>query len=140
MTTKEYLKQTFKLNEEINALLQAVETLEARATKVTTVLDPNKVSSGKLIDREEIIVKICDTQNLINAKIDNLIDLKRKIHDQIYKVDNADHRTLLTLRYIDLKGFEQIAVDMHYSWRQTIRIHGNALQSFERVIACHINM
>ena len=70
MTTKEYLRQTFKLDAEINALIQTVETLEAKATKVTTVLDPNKVGAGNFnIDsREQLIVKMCDYKNLINKK------------------------------------------------------------------------
>ena len=133
MTAKEYLRQTFKLDNEINSLIQAVETLEAKATKVTTVLDPNKVSSGNLVNREDTIVKICDYKNLINNKIDRLVDLKRSIHEDIYKIENADHRTLLTLRYINLKYFEEIAVEMSYSYRNILYMHGAALQSFEKV-------
>ena len=70
MTTKEYLRQTFKLDAEINALIQTVETLEAKTTKVTTVLDPNKVGSGSfsIDNREQLIVKMCDYKTLLIKK------------------------------------------------------------------------
>lgn len=139
MTTKEYLKQTFKLDAEINSLIQSVETLEAKATKVTTMLDPNKVGQGSfnLHSREQIIVKKCDFECNINKKIDEFIDLKRQIYEQIYKLDNADYRILLTHRYINLKTFEQIAVEMNYTYRHITRLHGYAIQSFEKqVLPC----
>ena len=36
-------------------------------------------------------------------------------------------------KYIEKKTFEDIASEMKYSWRQIIRIHGRALQEFERL-------
>jgi DNA-directed RNA polymerase specialized sigma subunit len=134
-TTKEYLKQTFKLDVEINTLIETVESLEASATKVTTILDPNKVGSGSFnIDsREQTIVKMCDLKNKINQKIDELVDLKSNVYEQIAKIDNSDYRLLLTLRYVNLKSFEEIAVLMNYTYRHITRLHGNALQYFEKM-------
>lgn len=144
MTTKEYLKQTFKLDKEIESLRQAVETLEAQATKTTTALDPNKVGSGgslNLDGREQAMVKAVDYKNTIINKTIELIELKQQIIDSIYLVDNQDHRTLLILRYINLQTFEQIAVSMSYSYRNILYMHGAALQSFEKVCTpLHIDM
>lgn len=139
MTTKDYLRQTFKLDIEINTLIQTVESLEASATKVTTFLDPNKVGSGSFnIDsREQIIVKMCDLKNKINDKIDELVDLKSNVFEQIAKIDNTDYRLILTLRYVNLKSFEEIAVLMNYTYRHIIRLHGNALRYFEK-LSCNV--
>lgn len=135
MTTKEYLKQTFKLDKEIESLRQAVETLEAQAAKTTTTLDPNKVGGGRfnLDGREQAIVKAVDYKNTIIDKTIELLALKQRIIDGIYLVDNQDHRTLLIIRYINLQTFEQIAVSMSYSYRNILYMHGAALQSFEKV-------
>ena len=140
LTTKEYLKQIFKLDAEINSLLHEVEALEARATKVTTVLNPNRVEQSTGIyknNQEDVVVKLIDYKNLINKKIDNLIDFKASILNTINKIDDTDQRTLLTLRYINLKYFDQIAVEMHYSYRTILRIHAAALESFEK-LAHHV--
>ena len=42
--------------------------------------------------------------------------------------------TLLTMRYVDGASWEEIAVDIGYTWRHTIRLHGEALQRMEAVL------
>ena len=39
---------------------------------------------------------------------------------------------ILFSRYIEKKTFEKIATEMEYSWRQIVRLHGKALQQFEK--------
>ena len=136
ITTKEYLRQTFKLDAQINSLIREVETMEARATKVTTLLNPDKVEKPTGVNiksQEDLVVKMIDYKNLINKKIDELVDLKTSILSTIGKIENVDQRTVLMLRYINLKYFEQIAVEMNYSYRNTLYIHGAALKSFEKL-------
>jgi DNA-directed RNA polymerase specialized sigma subunit len=136
ITTKEYLRQTFKLDAQINCLIQEVETMEARATKVTTVLNPSKVEKNTgacTNNQEDIVVKMIDYKNNINKKIDELVDLKADILTTISKMDNTDQQTVLMLRYINRKYFEQIAVEMNYSYRNVLYIHGAALKSFEKL-------
>jgi len=143
-TAKEYLKQTFTIDKEINVLIQTVEELESKAEKVTTLLQLNEAQTDfNPHSREDTIVKMIDMKNKINDRIDNLVDLKSEIFDKINKIEDPEYRTLLTLRYINLYTFEQIAVEMHYSWRHIIRKHGYALLEFEKVnkcvIECHIS-
>ena len=136
ITTKEYLRQTFKLDAQINSLIQEIETMEAKATKVTTLLNPDRVEKSTGVctnSQESLVVKMVDYKNLVNKKVDELIDLKINILAAIGKIDNPDQRMVLMLRYVNLKYFEQIAVDMNYSYRTVLRIHGSALQSFEKL-------
>ena len=142
MAAKEYLRQTLKIDKEINILLQTIEKLEADAEKTTTVLNPKKVEgqgSFNLHSREDTIVKLIDFRNKVNGKIDKLVDLKNEIYDKINLVENTDHRNLLILRYVNLNSFEEIAVTMCYSYRHVTRMHGWALQEFEKdVLVCPI--
>lgn len=132
-TAKEYLKQTFTIDREIKALIQTVEELESKAEKITTSLQMNEAKTDfNPHSREDTIVKMIDMKNKINDRIDNLVDLKSEIFDKINKIEDPEYRTLLTLRYINLYTFEQIAVEMHYSWRHIIRKHGYALLEFEK--------
>jgi hypothetical protein len=67
---------------------------------------------------EDIIVKIVDLENEINQDIDELVDLKREIVTIIKKIENPVYQTLLELRYLGFKSWEQIAVEMGYSLQQ----------------------
>ena len=142
ITTKDYLRQTLKIDKEINILLQTIEKLEAETEKTTTYLNPKKVEgqgSFNLHSREDTIVKLIDLKNKVNFKIDKLIDLKDEIFGRIEQIENADYRNLLMLRYINLNSFEEIAVTMCYSYRHVTRMHGWALQQFEKdVLPCPI--
>lgn len=52
------------------------------------------------------------------------------ITDALERMPSETEKTLLMLRYINGKTFEQVAVEMGYSWRHTLRIHGQALAHF----------
>lgn len=75
--------------------------------------------------------KIIDLQKEINKEIDKLVDLKKEIADAIASVDNEEHRLILELRYLNYKGWEQIALELHYSLRQVHYMHGEALKKIQ---------
>ena len=52
------------------------------------------------------------------------------ITDALEQMPNETEKTLLMLRYIKGMTFEQVAVEMGYSWRHTLRLHGQALAHF----------
>lgn len=54
----------------------------------------------------------------------------REIWNQVKKIPNATEQEVLNRRYLIGQSWEKIAVEMHYSYRQIIRIHGEALQHF----------
>lgn len=70
----------------------------------------------------------------IFTKWQKLLDKKyaalSHITDEIEKLPNETEKTLLMLRYIQGMTFEQCAVEMGYSWRHVLRIHGQALAHF----------
>ena len=78
---------------------------------------------------EGIIVKMMELENEINADIDVLIDLKKEIMSIIKKINNPEQQTLLELRYLCFKTWEQIAVDMGYSIQNAYKVHDRALEN-----------
>jgi DNA-directed RNA polymerase specialized sigma subunit len=77
----------------------------------------------------DAIGKIIDLQAEINHDIDRLVDLKREMVKLIKAVDNTEYQTLLELRYLCFKTWEQIAVDMGYNVRHVYRLHDEAVES-----------
>ena len=129
MTKKEYLSQAYRLDQRINSKLAQVTALNDLATKCTTTLTdmPRNPSRG-ISTMADAVEKIVDLQAEINRDIDALVDLKRNIVRAIKAVANTEYQTILELRYLCFKTWEQIAVDMGYNVRHVYRIHDEAVE------------
>jgi len=128
MTVKEYLGQAYRLDQRINSKLEQVMSLRTLATKATSTLSDTPPSGTRNVHRmEDIIVKIIEMENEINRDIDNLVDLKREMVSVIKAVTDPEYQTILELRYLCFKSWEQIAVDMNYSIQHIYRLRDRAL-------------
>ena len=129
MTAKEYLGQAYRLDQRINSKLEQVMSLRDLATKATSTLSDVAPSGTRTVHRmEDIIVKIVDLENEINRDIDNLVDLKREMVSVIKAVTDPELQTLLELRYLCFKSWEQIAVEMEYSIQHIFRLHDKSIK------------
>ena len=129
MTAKEYLSQAFRLDQRFNSKLEQVMSLRDLATKATSTLSDIAPSGTRNVHRmEDIIVKIVDLENEINRDIDALVDLKREMVSVIKSVANPEYQTILELRYLCFRTWEQIAVDMNYSIQHIYRLRDKALK------------
>ncbi|MGI6227172.1 MAG: hypothetical protein ACOYJ1_13055 [Peptococcales bacterium] len=135
MTPKEYLSQAFRIDQRINSKLEQIMSLRELAAKATTTLSgtPSK-KTRNVHSMGDIISKMMDLENEINEDIDYLIDLKKEIVSFIKGIRNTEHQTLLELRYLCFKTWEQIAVDMGYDLRYIHKIHGRSLEHCERIL------
>ena len=129
MVTVEFLKQAYYIDVRIDNKLEQMEALNALATKATTTFGNEPVSGTRDVHkREETVCKIVDLQNEINADIDNLVDLKRELRKTIESIPNVDYRTVLELRYLNFRKWEEIAVTMGYRLRNVHYIHDKAIE------------
>lgn len=128
MTVKEYLGQAYRLDQRINSKLEQLESLNGLATKCTSTLTgmPKNPSHSTSM-MADAVAKIVDLQAEINRDIDLLLDLKCEMVRVIKNVEHSEYQTLLELRYLCFKTWEQIAVDMNYSIDNVYRIHRKAL-------------
>ena len=127
MNAKEYLGQAYRLDQRISSKLEQVASLNELATKCTSTLtgmprNPNRDTSTMA----DAVGKIIDLQAEINRDIDRLVDLKREMVLVIKAVDNTEYQTLLELRYLCFRTWEQIAVDMGYSIQHIYRLREKA--------------
>ena len=132
MTVKEYLSQAYRLDQRINSKIEQLKRWQDLAIKATSTL--SKTSNCSYENRhklEDNMVKIIDLKYEINNDIDRLIDLKKDIMALINAVKNPEYQTLLELRYLCFKKWEQIAVEMDYSIQHIFRIHNKALEKIK---------
>ena len=59
------------------------------------------------------------------------VKLCREIMDKIERLPNEDEKDVLAFRYIKLMKWEDICVEMGFSWKQVHRIHSKALTDFK---------
>lgn len=128
MTAKEYLQQYRNSDREINSKLDQIRRLRELATKTTSTLNPDKVQTSSVNKTEIIVAKIVDLEREIDAEIDKLCHIRREVQVSIKMIDEAAYRNVLELRYIQGLSWEQIAVNLNYTYRHVTRLHGEALQ------------
>ena len=123
MTAKEYLGQAYRIDQRINSKMEQIASLNLLAQKATTVF--NDMPGNRM---EDVIIKIVDMESEINADIDSLVDLKKEIAGVIRGVSNLEYQTLLELRYLCFKTWEQIAVQMGYGIDNIYKMHHKAMR------------
>ena len=132
MTAKEYLRSIKYLDNSINAKLAELDRLKRDMCSIRGVTyDGDKVQGGT-IDNMKIVDKIIDLNNVINAEIDRLVDLKAEAHGKIEKVCNDKFISLLTDIYINGYTLEQVAERMNKSYVTICEWHGQALNIFRK--------
>jgi hypothetical protein len=134
MNAKEYLSQAYRIDQRINSKLEQVMSLRDLLGKANvTLTGMPKTPTPNPHSMEDIIVKMVDLESEINDDIDTLVDLKAEIMRCIKRVDNTEYQTLLELRYLCFKHWEEVAVEMGYSLRRLYELHDLALSeiSFE---------
>ena len=129
MNAKEYLSQAYRIDQRINSKLEQVMSLRALLGKATgTLTGAPKAATPNPHSMEDTICKMVDMENEINADIDTLVDLKTEIMTCIKQVGNPEYQTLLALRYLCFKNWEDISTEMDYSLRRLYELHNLALE------------
>ena len=131
MTAKQYLNRVRRIDKEIEALLRLVQRTRESLETVTQNYDSDGAQSTKNPHKYDRLVEL---ESLVDAKIDQQIALKAEILNTIMQLEDRRQRLVLMEYYVEMKTFEQVAVDIHYSWRQIMNIHGHALKEVQRTL------
>ena len=117
MKAKTYLKQIKIMDAKINADIEELASLEALATRTTSVLGGERVqSSGSQQKMADCVAKIVDMKEKINKEIDRYIDYKSEARELLAECE-AECIALISKRYFQLKTWEEIAVDMNFTYQ-----------------------
>ena len=106
-----------RIDREISQLLELQQHTRDRLTNITQTLTADIVSGSHDPHRFD---KLAELESDINTKIDELVEVKREIFHLIQQLPTRSHRLVLMSYYLDMRTWEQTAVNMNYSWRQTI--------------------
>lgn len=133
MTTKEYLSQISRLDRMIKNKLTELSQLKEMTHGLSATPNEERVQSTPNFDKiGTAYCKIESMEENIDRLIDEYADKKNEIISRIDGMEDEILYDILFSRYIARKTFEKIADNMNYSFRQTTRLHGKALQEFEK--------
>lgn len=133
MTAKEYLNRVRRQNyilkqteKELNEIRADILTLRASSLS-------EHVSGSKNSDTADKYIRLESYMEKVNAEWDKLIDMRNAAKDLIGAMPDPMHRAILYARYINGQRWEDIAMDMHYSWKGIFKLHGQALRVFDQM-------
>jgi len=130
MSTKDYLSQAYRIDQRINSKLAQVMCLRDLLGKATgTLSGAPKAATPNPHSMEDTIAKMVDLENEINEDIDALVDLKAEIMRRIKRVENTEYQTILELRYLCFRRWEEVSVELGYSMQHLFRLHDEALEA-----------
>lgn len=134
MTTKQYLSQIGRYERMIDDKLTELYRLRQIASSISISVSDDKImSSGSQDKMGDAVAKIVDLEKSVEDTITKYTGTRQKIIMQIDNMPDINVYSVLFNRYVANKSFEKIADSIGYSVRQTIRIHGIALQEFEKI-------
>lgn len=133
MTTKEYLRQAYRLNELIKSHADELAALRQLSNGLVSSTQERVSGGDPTGDTQTVntLSKIIELEEKIQKEMNNLIDLQQDIHNSIANVKDQDEQLLLRYRYIEFLHWEEIAERMNFSTMQVNRIHGKALQHLQ---------
>lgn len=134
LNPKKYLEQIRWLDIKINDKIWERDSYWSLATKITPTLSQAPRGTGTSDKVGNIVAKIVDIDAEINRQIDEFIDLKNKIIEQIEVMPDEKHRTLLYKKYVEYKDLSVVACEMHYEYKSILNMHGYALKAFKKLM------
>ena len=127
--TKEELRELRHLDILISTKQSQIDDLRAKVRYLqATDYGRNRVQTSNKNTIEDLILKICDLKIEIEKDIDLLIDKKKDAILEINNINDLRYRTILELRYLKSKKWEEIAVETGYESSWVLRLHGEALK------------
>ena len=130
--TKEELKGYIETKREMEIIEEKIEYLESKKTGIKSMIiddmpkpEPEQDRLGELLGEIEELIE------LYNKKQIKLMKQQIEIEKCIDKLDNALERNIMRLRYLQSMKWENICVEVNYSWENVHRIHRKILSKIK---------
>lgn len=131
MGIKHQLKQIRLIDLEIKTKIEELDRLNNSFLKSPSLKEVN-VQESKVGLKDDAYVKIINLNDYINEKVDNLIDLKYQLIQAIEQLDNSKERTIIWMKYISSKSWDDIAEELRISKTTLFILHDEAVKKIER--------
>jgi hypothetical protein len=131
-TVKRYLLEYSALLQRRDALQNELERFQEATVRATAHLSPMPHCGKAAPDSmENAMLRVVDAQERLRVYIAHIGEALCVRLALLEQVPDERQKTLLTLRYINGKSWEQIGYIMHYERTQVFAIHVKALEAVQ---------
>lgn len=132
MGIKHQLKQIRLIDLEIKTKIEELDRLNNSFLKSPSLKEVN-VQESKVSLKDDAYVKIINLNDYINDQVDKLIDLKYELIKAIEQLDNSRERTIIWMKYISSKGWDEIAEELKISKTTLFILHDEAIKKIDLI-------
>ncbi len=128
--TREFLNSVRYARVEYSRLSERIKALEQRCMSLTASLSG---MPGGDADAQAMWAALADESAKLYPQLRQAQEAEQEVDAFIDTLPNPSHRLVLKLRYVDVRGWEDVIQHLTrgglaYSARQVYRIHGEALE------------
>lgn len=135
MTAKEYLLQARRLKLLISQKQEQIAEVRAMAEKITAGTNGERVQTSTTSNKvESAAIKLVSLEEELLAMRMQYIAKMDEIIARIQSLSDTRYIAILYERYVNNMSFEQISCALGYDYKWTCRLHGYALQEFDKLI------
>lgn len=135
MTAKEYLNQVKNLESKMKILKEEIDTLREMVVSTGAIQQGERVlSSGTQDKMAETICKINEKECEWNDLMREFALARANVIINIQKLNNPEYEQILYKRYCQSKKWEEIALEMNYTYQWVCKLHGRALLELDKVL------
>lgn len=132
---KDYLLKITDYEKQVDNLNADISNLEDMLYKITPTLKPDLVSSSGNHDKlASLLSERIDKMRQRDEAWDQYVDYRKKAWDSLQKIEKEEYREILEKRYFSNKSIKEISMELRKDYRHVRRLHGRALQAFEKVM------
>lgn len=129
--TREFLNSVRYARIEYSRLSERIKALESRCMSITASM--SAMPDGGGADAQALWAALADESAKLYPELRHAQEAEREVNEFINTLPNPAHRLVLKLRYVDVRGWEDVIQHLTqgglaYSARQVYRIHGEALE------------
>jgi len=133
---KEFLGRVGRITRRVKWKKSQVESLEELATGCSAqISDMPRSPSPNLQRVETLVCKIADLKESIKADEATLDDAKIELALMICRIPNETQQQVLTERYLNLYGWQDVIENVGYSRTHVFRAHEDGLCMVESLLA-----
>lgn len=133
MPAQEYLGQVEQKIIAVKNMNSGINNLREVLVSIGGIDSGEKVQTSRDNDKfGSIFARIDEKERIMDEKSKELIEFTAKVENEICSMENPQYMTLLHKKYVLLEPLKQIASEMNFTYRYVAKMHGYALQEFEK--------
>ena len=135
MTARDFLERAYRMEVRLSSKMEQIQRLRALAEKATAIYGHDGVSHSRNTDRiADQAARRSDLEAKLSNDIAKLIAVKREIIEVIEQLPGPNLQTVLELRYLDMKPWNEIRAIMNRCDTNIFRWHKKALAMVQEIL------